>query len=324
MTAQRDWFEKDYYAVLGVAKNATDKEITKTYRKLARKYHPDTNPNNTSAEEKFKDISAAYDVLGDESRRKEYDEVRRAGPSAFGMNGARGAGHGGFSGGQPFDMGGTDISDLISQMFGGGGGRGRGGVDPRRGTDLEASLEISFVDAVTGTTTSLRLSTDGESKPREVNVRIPAGVDNGQRIRIKGRGEPGRSGAPAGDLLLTCNVAAHHLFGREGKNLTVQLPITFTEAALGANIEVPTLDGSTVTLRLKAGTQAGSRHRVKGKGIIANDDFGDLIVSVEVVVPKDLTDKQKKLLQQFDDIRDESPRSHLFSSSTKTTKSQKD
>ena len=322
MTAQRDWFEKDYYAVLGVAKNATDKEITKTYRKLARKYHPDTNPNNTSAEEKFKDISAAYDVLGDESRRKEYDEVRRAGPSAFGMNGARGAGHGGFSGGQPFDMGGTDISDLISQMF--GGGRGRGGVDPRRGTDLEASLDISFVDAVTGTTTSLRLSTDGESKPREVNVRIPAGVDNGQRIRIKGRGEPGRSGAPAGDLLLTCNVAAHHLFGREGKNLTVQLPITFTEAALGANIEVPTLDGSTVTLRLKAGTQAGSRHRVKGKGIIANDDFGDLIVSVEVVVPKDLTDKQKKLLQQFDDIRDESPRSHLFSSSTKTTKNQKD
>ena len=324
MTAQRDWFEKDYYAVLGVAKDATDKEITKTYRKLARKYHPDTNPNNTSAEEKFKDISAAYDVLGDESRRKEYDEVRRAGPSAFGMNGARGAGHGGFSGGQPFDMGGTDISDLISQMFGGGGGRGRGGVDPRRGTDLEASLEISFVDAVTGTTTSLRLSTDGESKPREVNVRIPAGVDNGQRIRIKGRGEPGRSGAPAGDLLLTCNVAAHHLFGREGKNLTVQLPITFTEAALGANIEVPTLDGSTVTLRLKAGTQAGSRHRVKGKGINANDDFGDLIVSVEVVVPKDLTDKQKKLLQQFDDICDESPRSHLFSSSTKTTKNQKD
>ena len=322
MTAQRDWFEKDYYAVLGVAKDATDKEITKTYRKLARKFHPDTNPNNTSAEEKFKDISAAYDVLGDESRRKEYDEVRRAGPSAFGMNGARGAGHGGFSGGQPFDMGGTDISDLISQMF--GGGRGRGGVDPRRGTDLEASLDISFVDAVTGTTTSLRLSTDGESKPREVNVRIPAGVDNGQRIRIKGRGEPGRSGAPAGDLLLTCNVAAHHLFGREGKNLTVQLPITFTEAALGANIEVPTLDGSTVTLRLKAGTQAGSRHRVKGKGIIANDDFGDLIVSVEVVVPKDLTDKQKKLLQQFDDICDESPRSHLFSSSTKTTKNQKD
>ena len=158
MTAQREWFEKDYYAVLGVAKDATDKEITKTYRKLARKYHPDTNPGNAAAEEKFKDISAAYDVLGDESRRKEYDEVRRAGPSAFGMNGARGGhgGQGGFSGGQPFDMGGADISDLIGQMFGGRGGRGRGGVDPRRGPDLDASLESSFLEAVNGTTTSLR------------------------------------------------------------------------------------------------------------------------------------------------------------------------
>ena len=315
MTAQREWFEKDYYAVLGVAKDTTDKEITKTYRKLARKYHPDTNPGNSAAEEKFKDISAAYDVLGDESRRKEYDEVRRAGPSAFGMNGARGGhgGPGGFSGGQPFDMGGADISDLIGQMFGGRGGRGRGGVDPRRGTDLEASLDISFLDAVNGTTTSLRLSTEGESNSREVNVRIPAGVDNGQRIRIKGRGEPGRNGSPAGDLLLTCNVGSHHLFGREGKNLTVQLPITFTEAALGANIEVPTLDGSTVTLRLKAGTQAGSRHRVKGKGINANGESGDLIVSVDVVVPKDLTDKQKKLLQQLDEISEDSPRSRIFS-----------
>ncbi|MFM9121998.1 MAG: J domain-containing protein, partial [Actinomycetota bacterium] len=155
-------------------------------------------------------------MLGDEKRRKEYDEVRRAGPSAFGMHGGPGA-QGGFSGGQPFDMGGGDISDLISQMFG-----GRGVFSPS--------------------------------------------VDNGQRIRIKGRGEKGRSGGPSGDLLITCNVAPHAVFGREGKNLTVALPITFTEAALGANIEVPTVDGSSVTLRLKAGTQAGSRHRVKSKG----------------------------------------------------------
>ena len=310
----RSWFEKDYYAVLGVSKTATDKEITKTYRKLAHKYHPDTNPNNAAAESKFKEISAAYDVLGDEKRRKEYDEVRRAGPAAFGMHGGGPGGQAGFSGGQPFDMGGADISDLISQMFGGRGGRSRNGVDPRRGIDLEASLDISFSDAVNGTTTSLRLSTDGESKPREVNVRIPAGVDNGQRIRIKGRGEPGRNGAPAGDLLLTCNVGPHHLFGREGKNLTLHLPITFTEAALGANIDVPTLDGSTVTLRLKAGTQAGSRHRVKGKGITANGESGDLIVSVDVVVPKDLTSKQTKLIEQLAEISDESPRDRLFSS----------
>ena len=322
MTAQREWFEKDYYAVLGVSKTATDKEITKTYRKLARKYHPDTNPDNTAAENKFKEISVAYDVLGDEKRRQEYDEVRRAGPSAFGMHGA--GGPGGFGGGQPFDTGGTgDISDLISQMLGGRGGRSRNGVDPRRGIDLEATLDLSFIDAVGGMTTSLRLSTDAETVPREVNVRIPAGVDNGQRIRIKGRGEPGRSGGPAGDLLITCNVATHHLFGREGKNLTMRLPITFTEAALGSNIEVPTLDGATVILRLKPGTQAGSRHRVKAKGIDAGGIAGDLIVTVEVVVPKDLTGKQQKLVEQLADISDESPRDHLFSSLKKSSKSPK-
>ncbi|NBO68654.1 MAG: J domain-containing protein [Actinobacteria bacterium] len=314
MTAQREWFEKDYYAVLGVAKTATDKEITKTYRKLARKYHPDANPNNAAAENKFKEISAAYDVLGDEKRRKEYDEVRRAGPSAFGMHGGNGAGGQSFNGGQPFDMGGGgDISDLISQMFGGRGGRSRNGVDPRRGVDLEATLDLSFIDAVNGMTTSLRLSTDSEKSPREVNVRIPAGVDNGQRIRIKGRGEPGRSGGPAGDLFITCNVATHKLFGREGKNLTLQIPITFAEAALGANIEVPTLDGASVTLRLKPGTQSGSRHRVKGKGIVSGEIEGDLIVSVEVVVPKDLTGKQTKLIEQLAEVSKDSPRSHLFS-----------
>ncbi len=322
MTAQRDWFEKDYYAVLGVSKTATDKEITKTYRRLARKYHPDTNPNNVAAENKFKEISAAYDVLGDDKRRKEYDEVRRAGPAAFGMHGA--GGPTGFSGGQPFDMGGTgDISDLISQMFGGRGGRSRNGVDPRRGIDLEATLDLSFIDAVNGMTTSLRLSTNAETTPREVNVRIPAGVDDGQRIRIKGRGEPGRSGGPAGDLLITCNVATHHLFGREGKNLTMRLPITFTEAALGSNIEVPTLDGTTVVLRLKPGTQAGSRHRVKAKGIDAGGSSGDLIVTVEVVVPKDLTGKQKRVVEQLADISDESPRDQLFSSLKNSSKSPK-
>ncbi|MFM8505582.1 MAG: DnaJ C-terminal domain-containing protein, partial [Acidimicrobiaceae bacterium] len=154
---------------------------------------------------------------------------------------------------------------------------------------------------------------DSEKSPREVNVRIPAGVDHGQRIRIKGRGEPGRSGGPAGDLFITCNVANHHLFGREGKNLTLQLPITFTEAALGSNIDVPTLDGSRVTLRIKPGTQSGSRHRVKGKGVSAAGADGDLIVTVEVVVPKDLTSKQQKLIEQLAEISDDSPRSHLFS-----------
>lgn len=366
MTAQREWFEKDYYAVLGVNKDAPAKEITKTYRKLARKYHPDTNPNNASAEEKFKDISAAYDVLGDESRRREYDEVRRAGPSAF--SGRGGAGH------QHFDAGGQDISDLIGQMFGGRGSRSRGSAGPQRGNDVEASITLEFVDAVRGVTTSLHLTSEvqcqtcsgsgakpgtsakrctqcsgrgvveedqgpfafssacprcsgrgstienpcrnckgigTEVRAREVNVRIPAGVDNGQRIRLKGRGAPGRNNGLAGDLFVICNVVAHHLFGREGKNLTLRLPISFTEAVLGANIEVPTLDGEPVTLKLKPATQSGSRHRVKGKGIQTASEFGDLIVTVEVVVPKDLTKQERAAVEELARVSKESVRSHI-------------
>ncbi len=366
MTAQREWFEKDYYAVLGVNKDAPAKEITKTYRKLARKYHPDTNPNNASAEEKFKDISAAYDVLGDESRRREYDEVRRAGPSAF--SGRGGAGH------QHFDAGGQDISDLIGQMFGGRGSRSRGSAGPQRGNDVEASITLEFVDAVKGVTTSLHLTSEvqcqtcsgsgakpgtsakrctqcsgrgvveedqgpfafssacprcsgrgstienpcrnckgigTEVRAREVNVRIPAGVDNGQRIRLKGRGAPGRNNGLAGDLFVICNVVAHHLFGREGKNLTLRLPISFTEAVLGANIEVPTLDGESVTLKLKPATQSGSRHRVKGKGIQTASEFGDLIVTVEVVVPKDLTKQERAAVEELARVSKESVRSHI-------------
>ena len=366
MTAQREWFEKDYYAVLGVNKDAPAKEITKTYRKLARKYHPDTNPNNASAEEKFKDISAAYDVLGDESRRREYDEVRRAGPSAF--SGRGGAGH------QHFDAGGQDISDLIGQMFGGRGSRSRGSAGPQRGNDVEASITLEFVDAVKGVTTSLHLTSEvqcqtcsgsgakpgtsakrctqcsgrgvveedqgpfafssacprcsgrgstiespcrnckgigTEVRAREVNVRIPAGVDNGQRIRLKGRGAPGRNNGLAGDLFVICNVVAHHLFGREGKNLTLRLPISFTEAVLGANIEVPTLDGEPVTLKLKPATQSGSRHRVKGKGIQTASESGDLIVTVEVVVPKDLTKQERAAVEELARVSKESVRSHI-------------
>ncbi len=366
MTAQREWFEKDYYAVLGVNKDAPAKEITKTYRKLARKYHPDTNPNNASAEEKFKDISAAYDVLGDESRRREYDEVRRAGPSAF--SGRGGAGH------QHFDAGGQDISDLIGQMFGGRGSRSRGSAGPQRGNDVEASITLEFVDAVRGVTTSLHLTSEvqcqtcsgsgakpgtsakrctqcsgrgvveedqgpfafssacprcsgrgstienpcrnckgigTEVRAREVNVRIPAGVDNGQRIRLKGRGAPGRNNGLAGDLFVICNVVAHHLFGREGKNLTLRLPISFTEAVLGANIEVPTLDGEPVTLKLKPATQSGSRHRVKGKGIQTASESGDLIVTVEVVVPKDLTKQERAAVEELARVSKESVRSHI-------------
>jgi len=355
MTAQREWFEKDYYAVLGVPQNASAKDITKAYRKLARQYHPDANPNNKAAEERFKEISAAYDVLGDDERRREYDEVRRLGPGAFG-----GAGNGSFR----FDMGDMagagGLGDLLGQMF--GGGRRGGGVGPQRGSDLEAALTLEFVDAARGLTTSLHLTSEAacstcngsgarpgttskrcarcagrgvtemnqggfafsvpcsqcsgrgavvehpcgtcrgsgvETRDREVKVRVPAGIDDGSRIRIKGRGAPGRNGGPPGDLFVVCRVTPHPVFGRDGRNLLVHVPVSFTAAALGADVPVPTLEGDTVMLRLRAGTQPGSRHRVKGRGIATDKSTGDLIVTVDVVVPTTLTERQREALLAF-------------------------
>jgi molecular chaperone DnaJ len=363
---QREWFEKDYYAVLGVAQSATAKDITKAYRKLARQYHPDANPNNAAAEEKFKEVSAAYDVLGDESKRKEYDEVRRQGPASFG------GGAGGFRFDQS-DFGGDGLGDLFGQMF--GGGRRRNPAGPQRGGDIEATLSLGFVEAVEGITTSLHLTAESqcsgcqgsgarpgtspkpcvqcrgrgviddnqgvfafsspcpkcngrgniietpcvgcrgtgiETRPREVNVRIPAGVDDGQRIRLKGRGAPGRNGGPAGDLFVLCHVAPHQVFGRDGNNLTVRLPITFSEATLGADIEVPTLDGSLVTLRLKPGTQSGSRHRVKNKGIDSAKKQGDLIVTVDVVIPTDLNEAELQAVEALRNASSTSPRERII------------
>ena len=366
MSAQRDWFEKDYYQVLGVNADATPKEITKAYRKLARQYHPDQNPGDAASEERFKEISSAYDVLGDEAKRKEYDEVRRLGPMAGGIGGG---GPGGFS----FNVGdapGGDISDLLGQMFRGQrgrGGRAGSGVGPQRGADVTAQLNLEFEDAATGLTTTLYLTSDAqcstcsgsgskpgthptvcavcggrgvvddnqgmfsfsspcrncqgrgsvikdpcptcrgsgvERRPREVKARIPAGVSDGQTIRLAGRGAPGRNGGPAGDLLVEIRVAPHARFGRSGRNLTLTMPVTFPEAALGGDIDVPTLDGSTVKLRLKPGTPSGSRHRVKGKGITTvskreGTKSGDLIVTVEVDVPTTLTDAQRSAIEQL-------------------------
>ena len=358
MTAQREWFEKDYYAVLGVSKDASDKDITKAYRRLARQYHPDANPGNADAEEKFKQISAAYDVVGDATKRAEYDEVRRVGP----MGGFGPGGNGSFN----FDMGEDGLGDILGQMFGGRGRRtGGSGVGPQRGKDIESALTLSFEDAAHGLTTSLHLTADAtctsctgsgarpgtspkvcsacggrgsvadnqgffamsspcrscggngkvieypcstcrgsgiERRPREVNVRIPAGVNDGQRIRLKGRGAPGRNGGPAGDLFVECRVTPHAVFQREGLNLLVRVPVSFTEAVLGSTISVPTLENSDVTLRLKSGTQSGSRHRVKGKGIVTPKSTGDLIVTVDVAVPTTLTDKERAALEALHEV----------------------
>lgn len=363
MTAQREWFEKDYYAILGVNSTATAKDITKAYRRLARQYHPDANPGDAAAEERFKEISAAYDVVGDEERRKEYDEVRRMGPTgAFGHDGF------GFEGGE-------GLGDILGQMFG-RGRRGSAGVGPQRGGDIEATLTLSFEDAAHGLTTSLHLTSDAqcsscsgsgarpgtspsvcgqcqgrgsvasnqgffamtsacracagrgvvieypcatcrgtgvEHRPREVKVRIPAGVSDGQRIRLKGRGAPGRNGGPAGDLFVVCIVGTHRVFGREGLNLTVRVPVSFTEAVLGSTVQVPTLEGGEVSLRLKPGTQSGSRHRVRERGIHTDGAKGDLIVTVDVVVPTELDPREQAAVAALDEVL-RSPRSGVAAS----------
>lgn len=375
MAAQREWYEKDYYKVLGVNDDASAKDITKAYRKLARESHPDTHPGDSAAEERFKEVSAAYDVLGDDEKRKEYDEVRRLGPVGGFPGGFPGGGPGG-PGGFNFNVSGDGLGDILGQMFGRGrrGGGASASAGPQRGADLEATLTLDFADAATGLTTTLHLTSDAqcstchgsgakpgtqpvvcsqcggrgviddnqglfsfstpcrvcggrgviitdpcptcrgsgtERRPREVQVRIPAGVNDGQRIRLKGRGAPGRNGGPPGDLFVECHVTPHHLFGRDGHNLTVRVPITFAEAALGGDIDVPTLDGPRVMLRLRPGTQSGSRHRVKGKGIPGKHGVGDLIVTVEVAVPKHLNDEQRAAIEGLAAATTVSPRTRL-------------
>jgi molecular chaperone DnaJ len=358
MAAQREWFEKDYYKILGVSDTATAKEITKAYRKLARDSHPDTHPGDAKAEERFKEVSGAYDVLGDDAKRAEYDEVRRLGP-------AGGMGFGGASGGgSSFNVGADGLGDLLGQMFGrgrrGGGASAAGG--PQRGADVEATLTLDFVDAVRGLTTTLYLTSDAscstcsgsgakpgttpkvcsrcggrgviddnqgffslsspcpscagrgvtieqpcptcygtgvEKRQREVQARIPAGVADKQKIRLKGRGAPGRNGGPAGDLIVECKVMPDGRFGRDGDHLTVRVPISIAQAALGGEVNVPTLDGPTVTLRVKPGTQPGSKHRVRGKGVATPKHTGDLIVTVDVAIPTELNDAQRAALEAF-------------------------
>ena len=299
---KREWFENDYYAVLGVAESATNEEITKAYRKLARKYHPDANPGDASAEERFKEISAAYDVVGDESTRPDYDQARRMGPLGGGFGGPGG-------GGYEFnveDLG--DLSGLLGQMFGGGfGSQGPRQARQRPGRDQEARLVISFDEAVRGTTTSISLS-DGSGN-RSMKVRIPSGVVDGQRIRLRGKGGPG---SPPGDLYVIVSVPEHPVFGRNGKRLTLDVPVTIDEAALGADVDVPTYGGDSVTVRIPPGTQHGRTLRVRGAGVPHDDGDGDLLVTVQVAIPKNLSKKQREALEAFAELSDESPRRHLF------------
>ena len=295
MAAQREWFEKDYYAVLGVSSTASPKEITKAYRKLARSHHPDAKGGN---EERFKEVSAAYDVLGDGTKREEYDEARRIGPSAAG----------GFaSGADGFNVHFEDFDDL-SGMFGNLFGRGQRGPVPMRGVDQETRIHLGFRDAIDGATTNVLLGGAADGERRQVKVRIPAGVDNGQRIRLPGKGGAGRNGGPNGDLYVVVEVAPDSMFGRNGKHLTLVIPVTFPEAALGSEIKIPTYDHSTVTLKIPPGTKSGTTFRGKGRGVATTKSTGDLLVTLEIAVPAELSPKERAAIEALSEVTDWSPR----------------
>ncbi|MEY4450307.1 MAG: hypothetical protein RLZZ304_682 [Actinomycetota bacterium] len=311
--ASQDWFQKDFYKTLGVAKDVSEAELKKVYRKLSRQYHPDTNPGDAKAEAKFKEISEAYSVLGDKQQRAEYDQVRAMGGGAR-FTGGQGfpGGAGGF-GGQGFPGGAGGFEDVFANLFGGGGfpgGGGRGGFGPQRGSDLSTSKTIDFIDSIKGATVKLQLGNHGEP----ISLKVPAGILDGQKLKVRGKGQASPNGGEAGDLVVTINVKAHPVFSRDGNNLRVTVPVTFAEAVLGATIQVPTLGGEPVKLKVSAGTPNGRVLRVKGRGVVTPKGEGDLLATVEIAVPAHVSDKAAKLLAEFDSqLPDEDPRADLLS-----------
>jgi molecular chaperone DnaJ len=379
----KDYVEKDYYKILGVPKDASTAEIKKAYRKLAREFHPDANKGDKAAEERFKEISEANDVLSDPKRRKDYDEAR----TLFANGGFR---PGGAGGGFSFDLGdlfggtgqtstqGGGFGGGVGDLFGGLFGRGRGTTtQPRRGADVESEVTLSFVEAVEGATVPIRMTSQAACKAcagtgakagttprvcptcvgtgyvsrgqgnfalsepcrdckgrgllvddpcevchgsgratsaRTMQVRIPAGVGDDQRIRLKGKGAQGERGGPAGDLYVTVHVTPHPVFGRRGDNLTVTVPVSFPEAALGGTIKVPTLGGPPVTMKIPAGTANGRTMRARGKGAVRKDGTrGDLLVTVEVAVPPETEGEAREALEKYREATStEDPRAALF------------
>jgi molecular chaperone DnaJ len=302
--ANQDWFDKDFYKSLGVSPEAADTEIKKAYRKLAKDLHPDKNPGNAQAEQRFKDISEAYSVLSDTEQRKEYDAIRTMSHGGARFTAGGGGPSAGFSddvfsgffsrqsGRQP-GGGNVNMDDLLANLFSGGGSAGFGAQQPTRGSDVEASTSLTFRQAVDGDTVTLRRA-DGST----ITTRVPAGVRDGQKIRLRGKGNPGPAGN--GDLILTVAVEPHRLFGRDGDNLTVTVPVTFAEAALGAQISVPTFDGSAVTVKLPPGTPSGRTLRVKGRGVKRKDGTaGDLLVSVSIAVPQRLDGAAREAVEAY-------------------------
>lgn len=303
--ASQDWFEKDFYKILGVSKDVSEAELKKVYRKLARQYHPDSNPGDAKAETKFKEISEAFSVLSDPEQRREYDQIRAMGSGAR-FAGGPGGSAGGFPGGFPGSAGGFE--DVFSNLFGGGMRGGFGGFGPQRGSDLTTKTTIDFIDSVKGVTIKLRL---GQGEP--TSVKIPAGVVDGQKIKLRGKGQPSPNGGEPGDLLITVSVKPHPVFSRDGANLRVTVPVTFAEATLGATIQVPTLGGEPVKLKVAPGTPSGRVLRVKGRGVVTAKHEGDLLATIEVAVPAHVSEKAKKALAEFDALLpDEDPRADLL------------
>jgi molecular chaperone DnaJ len=290
--AAKDLYEKDFYKVLGVDKKATADEIKKKYRSLARDLHPDKNQGDTALEEKFKAVSEAYDILSDAKKRAEYDEAR----SLFERGGFRApTGGGNYQGGDFSDIfGGGNPQDIFANLFGGAGMR-RG---PRKGQDLQTESTITFKESIFGTTLELKLNTDG--KAQNITARVPAGVNDGAKIRVKGKGASGEAGP--GDLFILLTVKPHPIFSRKGENLLLTLPVTFAEATLGADIKVPTLGGDDVTVRLAAGTSTGRVLRVKGRGITKGHTVGDLLVTIDVQVPRRVEGEALEALKKFSEL----------------------
>jgi len=286
--AAKDLYEKDFYKVLGVDKKAAADEIKKKYRALARDLHPDKTKGDSAKEEKFKAVSEAYEILSDAKKRAEYDEAR----SLFERGGFRAPQGGGFQGGDFHDVfGGGNPQDIFANLFGNAARRG-----PRKGQDLQTEATITFRESVFGTTLDLRLATD-RGQAQNISARVPTGVSDGAKIRVKGKGAQGEAGP--GDLFIQLHVKPHPIFSRKGENLTVTLPVTFAEAALGADIKVPTMAGDDVTVRIAPGTPNGRTLRVKGRGITKGSTTGDLLVTVEVQVPQRVDGKALDALKTF-------------------------